>query len=345
MIDWPTVLREQGVAFFDKGPSTSKGNIYVHCPFCGGADQGHHMGISIRDPWRGYGCWRNNSHRGKSPGKLLAAILNVSRQRAESILGIEGPALLEDSDVKGKLEALLSPKSLEETVKDKRELLFPPEIKPLKTREARQKMFIEYLKERGYSHDDLVKLLPQYQIRYALQGLFKYRVIFPVYTMQGLTTWTGRSIVPGHEPRYLTLTTNPDTAKGGPLAKDTIKDCLFNERWLYSQEGKALIVSEGPFDAMRLDFVGRQYGVHATALFGKTVSDAQIEKLAELSSAYKRKFALLDPDAVFDRLSVWEKIRGIGFTMLPGYKGGAKDAGALSDAETREYIKGEVLSR
>lgn len=351
MIDWPTVLREQGIAFFDKGPSTSRGNIYVHCPFCGAADQGHHMGISIRVPWRGWGCWRNNQHRGKSAAKLLAAILNISRQRAESILGIEGPTLLEDDDVKGKLDAMLKPSTVP-THKEERDLQFPKEIRSLGGKRdqiqhhlVEKTMFIDYLKERGYQKkEDIYTIIHQYQLRYCLKGLFRYRLIFPVYTMYGLTTWTGRSIVPGKEPRYLTLTINSEVAGAGePYAKASIKDCLFNERWVSNQEGKALIVAEGPFDAMRLDFVGRQFGVHATALFGKTVSDIQIEKLDWLGVGYKRKFVLLDPDAVFDRLSIWEKMKSIGFTILPAYKGNAKDPGDLSIRETKEYIQGEVL--
>lgn len=345
MIDWPTVLREQGIPFVDKGPSTSKGNIYVRCPMCGSADQGHHMGISIHG--KGWGCWRNRLHRGANPSKLLAALLNVSRQRADAILGLEGPTLLGDDDVKGKLEAMFGeqkPIALNKPI-----LEFPKEMKALsKTnngKAASKQMFQNYLIERGYPSDEVSVLAATYQLRYCLTGLFKYRLIFPVYTKLGLTTWTGRSIVPGREPRYLSLTSNPEVAEDGPLALQNIKDCLFNERWLYKQEGKALIVAEGPFDAMRLDYVGRQFHVHATGLFGKTVSDVQADKLEEIGKNYKRKFILLDPDAMFDRLSVYEQMKGIGFSVLKLYtgKGWGDDPGSTPIKLLKEFIKKEIL--
>ena len=104
-IDWPTILRAHHIVHVDTGPSTSKDNIYVHCPFCGQADGGYHMGISTKG--KGWGCWRNTAHRGKAPARLLAALLRIDIGMALRMLGQQGAGSLEaDADVLGRLNEI-----------------------------------------------------------------------------------------------------------------------------------------------------------------------------------------------------------------------------------------------
>ena len=54
MFDWISFLDKHGIEYSTRGPSTSRGNVYVHCSFCGQADQGKHLGISLE----GKGVWK-----------------------------------------------------------------------------------------------------------------------------------------------------------------------------------------------------------------------------------------------------------------------------------------------
>ncbi len=152
----------------------------------------------------------------------------------------------------------------------------------------------------------------------------------------------------GIEPRYDTLTVDPDNAYMDEYyAKANIKDCLFNECWLYKQQGgKALVVGEGPFDAMRLDWNGHKSEVHGTCLFGKTISDIQLEKLYELGQLYNKRYILLDPDAELDVFPIVQRAKQAGYKPLGllSYPN-AEDIGALSNRDTKEFIRKEILKR
>jgi len=208
-------------------------------------------------------------------------------------------------------------------------------------------MFCDYLLERGYKPYAIPLISQTYDLHYALTGLFRYRIIFPVYTKRGLVTWTGRTIVPGVTPRYNTLTTDPEVGSAGIVARESIKNCLFNERELLRRKGRAIVVAEGPFDAMKLDYVGQWYcngEVRGTGLFGKTVSDAQLETLAELSTRFERKIILLDPDAELGNLAMYSKLSSLGFkTARLG--GDAKDPAEASIKHIQRFFEKEFGGR
>lgn len=344
MIDWPRLLTQHGIEFVESGPSTSKNNLYVHCPMCGASDQGHHMGISTEG--RGWGCWRNSNHRGRSDVKLLKVLLDISYERAAELIG--GPKLESNASLKEKFTQIMSPVNYESSKKHK--LILPPEILPLYNPRIKNKIrpiFAEYLSDRGYPEDIQPQISSTYKLHWALQGQWKYRLIFPIYTRSGLATWTGRHVTPGIEPRYDTLTVDPNKAYRDTYYSTTnIKDCLFNERWLFKREGgRALVVCEGPFDAMRIDYNGRKQEVYSTCLFGKTVSDMQLEKLYELGHYYNKCFVLLDPDAALDVFQLLQRIKPIGFTPLKLYGVNAEDPGALSNDEAKVFIRKAILNR
>jgi len=101
MIDWIQLLSRNSIPYREE-----RHNIYVHCIWCGAADQGMHLGISTRGA--GWGCWRNKRHRGKSYIRLLAALLRISDAQARALLGIRGEALLPDNDLRTRFSAVRS---------------------------------------------------------------------------------------------------------------------------------------------------------------------------------------------------------------------------------------------
>lgn len=335
MLDWRKILLRHGVDFREE-----KHQLYMQCPWCGDADQGTHLGISLQN--KGWGCWRNAAHRGKNEARLLSALLNISMGQATNLVqDAGGSGLIDDNDLASKLKGMLG-EDRGTTMLQRHTLEFPDEIRPLKDKE-RLRMFKRYLIARDYTPQEVLELYERYQLHYALTHIYRYRVVFPIFTKQhGLTTWTARSIVKGVEPRYLSLTEDPERAGLGPCALMSIKDCLFNETNLNG--GGALIVCEGPFDAMRLDFYGKRFEVNATCLFSKNVSLAQVDKLADLSDKYRRKVMLLDPDAVLDQLPLWNRLSPLGFKMA-SIPAPFKDPAEMAEQDTLEFIETSILRK
>jgi hypothetical protein len=182
------------------------------------------------------------------------------------------------------------------------------EFRPLANRGG-GRYFANYLVERGYSLDDIPELQHTYNLQYAIAGPFKYRLIFPITINGKLVNWTGRSISPNETLRYRTLSANPETAKenGLPMATRSIERTLFNYDNIM-EGGDELLICEGPFDAMRLDYVGEFHGVRATCVFTKNVSDEQINLLEGVRDLYDRMTLVIDNDAQLDVLAVQRRL-------------------------------------
>src|ERR1700678_739755 len=85
MFDWVAFLSSRNIHYETRGPNVAHGNVTVHCPFCGPADSSTHMSISIEG--HGWRCWRNHSHKGKNPVRLVQAILGCSWEVANATVG------------------------------------------------------------------------------------------------------------------------------------------------------------------------------------------------------------------------------------------------------------------
>src|SRR5690606_26285475 len=124
-------------------------------------------------------------------------------------------------------------------------------------------------------------------------------VIFPIRDFRGvLQTWTGRSIKRDAMPRYKTLTLRFDPEyPDKPLALAPVNDLLLGLPMLArAPSPKALILCEGPFDAVRISAFGHHQGIYATSLFGLNVSVSQVGLLRELSGRIPTLWLLLDSD-------------------------------------------------
>lgn len=319
--DWPAFLRQYKIDYVTRGPNTPRGEISIRCPLCGPEDPSQHMCISLRG--KGWHCWRNNSHRGKSRSRLIQLLLQCSVETANQLAGTETRELPSDDEVIGSVRARFS---VGEKSKPKQlELL--KEFKLL-TKGSLADLFWDYLRNRGYKERQILWLIETYQLHYAVRGPFAYRIIIPLRGRSGkLLSWTGRSIIPDEELRYRALSITPtrDLPAGLCAPSDTLLglDIL----WRCSNP-KALIVCEGPFDALWVTTFGYRLGVYGTSLFGLHVTDKQALLLEELRDRFPRQVLLLDRDAGLQAF----RLAHAGFSPLEVFRlpPGVKDPAVLS---------------
>ena len=283
--DWQIFLNEHNVHYVTDGPNCPKGDVAVRCPFCGD-DPSEHMAINIDGA--GWHCWRNRSHAGKSPVKLIQAILHCSFDQARLLAGHTTNI---PSNFLEQVQAQMAPSTI---TAPRDPLKFPREFKPLEDKPL-ARPYLRYLINRGYGHPK--SLTRNYGLHYCTHGAFGGHIIFPVYFQNQLVSWTGRTIT-DHGLRYKSLTTTPEKAKeeGTPVAIGPIGHYLLWFDELSKLEGDTICLCEGPFDALRINYLADWYGVRATCFFTNSPSAQQIELLHELLPKYKRRILLLDAE-------------------------------------------------
>ena len=130
-------------------------------------------------------------------------------------------------------------------------------------------------------------------------GPWKDRVVIPIYIDQRLVTWTARSIHPTAEIRYRTLSKEKSVMP--------IKDTLWNYDEIWGNAtAEDLVLVEGPFDALKLDFYGKELGLRTTCMFGSSISDNQIDLLSTLM--YRNLYILLDSGTYSNALGIQKKL-------------------------------------
>lgn len=324
--DWQTFLDRHGVAY-----RATKSDLYFQCPFCGQADQGMKMGVSVRG--RGWGCWRVQAHRGKDPTRLIAALLRCSWGEALRIAGRGGGSHL--AGLGGFMVALETALGASPPAATAKAVRLPDQARRLAPR-GEGRLFCDYLVGRGFSPAQIEWLTEEYKLHYCMGGDWSYRMLIPVHNENGdLATWTGRAITDTAKLRYKTLTADPEKAGDGPLATGPITDYLLGLPHLF-EGGDALVVAEGPFDAMRLSLFAHEQDMQATCLFGKAVSPAQVDLLLKLSPLYNRIVLLLDPDAALDIMAMQTRLAPLG--VLSHLLQGDDDPGEMSAAVIRDLL-------
>lgn len=300
--DWTAFFDLYSIPWF----KATRTNITIKCPMCGD-DPSHHLSVSLQG--RGWHCWRNDAHSGRSARDLVMVLLGCSADQATRIVSEQEQAakLLDENFASSISQLLGKAKPLPVTT---RPLELLPEFTNMLTGFS-QRLFVPYLTDRGYSDNDLEWLVKRFKLRSALTGQFAYRIIIPVYVSGKLVTWTGRTIT-GDRLRYKTLSTDSETAAKSdlPVAAISIKETLFDYDAL-RKGGEVLVITEGPFDAMRVSFFGDD-AIRGTCLFGKTISDAQRELIGSLRSLYRQVVLLSDTDvrwSMFGKLPDWVEIK------------------------------------
>ena len=329
-IDWLDLLRQNHVPFVERGANVKRGEVNIRCPFCGSADPSHHMGLNLETGF--WACWRNSNHRGKSPLRLIVQLLGVPYGKARQLAGITEDSW-RDPDGFDALAARLMGRVPDMQLNQvRREFLqFPREFRYIEDRGATLAAW-EYLAyDRCFGPDNVDHLCDLYGLRTAITGPYKMRVVLP-YVMDGeMVAWTGRAITTA-ELRYKDL---------------AIEDCLVEVRdTLYNHDalldgGDVLVVQEGPFDALKLDFFGRDCGVRSVALSTNTITDEQVYLLSAYATNFKAVAFMMDNTTGLGSVDSWrmqDRVKVIPRLTSPiAVPYGLKDAGELSPRQAEEF--------
>jgi hypothetical protein len=320
MFDWPKFLDQYSIPYVTSGANVSKGNLATKCPFCGMEDDSHHMSISLTG--KGWRCWRRpDLHRGKSPIKLVQAFLHCSYEHAARLIGIKQHFI--PTDFMSQVEQCLNPKKPPRP----EALHLPPQFREFNPQLYSCKPFIKYLKGRHFPD----KVLDE-ELRYCSTGAFKGRLVFPIYDdHKHLVSWTGRTIYPGVELRYKTLSPVPEKAQAEGLkpALGPINHyLLYQDQLLRNKTDSTICICEGPMDALKVRVLGRGLGIAATALFTAMASVHQIDLLHEILPRYERRLIILDANTLPTALRLQNLLSGLGVEVI-SVPEQLKDPGAL----------------
>jgi hypothetical protein len=293
-MDWVRFLEENNVSYITRGPNTKKGEVSIHCPLCGDADPSEHLGINLRTgKW---GCLREQTHRGKAARTLIKAILSCSSNQSQLIVkqySHSNPDGLEEALALLEGTPLANP-DLQTQIKHQK---LGPQFNDFNQIKVRgiTKRFFEYLRSRGYENPK--DIIEYYDLRCAMVGRYKDRIIIPIKMNGELLGWTSRALgAPVNAPRYL-------------ASNEDVKTTVFNYDELKAG-GERLFIVEGPFDAIRIDSFGLQCEANtdphyrnpsvkfrATCTFGTSVTLSQIALLRSLTKKFKQTWILFDKGA------------------------------------------------
>jgi hypothetical protein len=298
-MDWIALLEDHHVPYVTSGPNTKKGEVSVKCPWCGPDDPSEHLGIKLEG--EAWGCHRNQQHRGKGPKKLVQALLGCSFNQARLVVEQYNQA-----DPDSLADAIFEQK--EAPVKAVQRLKLPAEAYPIPPKGR----FIDYIRSRGFDSPALVA--NRYGLKCCTVGRWKDRILIPVFNEYSqLIAWTARAIMrPVSAPRYLS-------------SSDVIKTTLFDIDSLYG--GDVLFVTEGPMDAIKVDYYSSMRNCRATAVFGTSITPAQISLLSKVAKRFKKTVILLDTDAIESAFNLSDWLPNAVVGQLPD---GVKDPGDLT---------------
>jgi len=278
---------------------------------------------------------RQHEHFGKSPIRLIQALTGCSHEQARAWAGVTDNIPKDAQDFMSRVNAALIPPTWEQS----KPLKMPPQFKRITFDAPTCRPFIKYLERRCFSYDDISQLSSAYGLRYCSSGPFKWRIIFPVVRDKRLVTWTGRTIDGRIEPRYKTLSVEPNRAADDGLAPAAmpITDCLLWHDRLLETDAHTIFLCEGPFDALKMRVLGRELGVCATCFFTAQPSHEQVNILHEVLPRFKNRFLLLDQGTLPTALRIAGELSSLGVSIATLPKG-VKDPGALQTTSDLQKI-------
>lgn len=327
-------FEQNGIPFATSGSNVSRGNVAIHCPFCGAADEGQHMSVNLHGA--GFRCFRSPDHRGKNPARLVQALLGCTWPRAQSIVGHN---IFIPQDFAAHVGKLMAPK----VAPPQRKLTLPDNFKPIGERWS-AKPYLAYLTgdDRAFTMQQAMRMTERYDLRCATQGPYKRRVIFPIMFEGKLVSWTGRAIDAQTEIRYKTLSADPERAEreGCGQAVGPITDYLLWYDRIMDADADTLVVCEGPFDAAKVDVLGMRDGIVATCVFTSRPTNRQIDLLHTVLPRFKRRLLVLDRGTLATSIKVQSDLMGLGL-LLRELPRELKDPGQFASRhQLRKFICG-----
>lgn len=315
---WLAFAQRHRLDYVESGAHTQPDNIYVACPWCKDPEGKPRMGLHLLSP--AWGCWRDPKHRGSDPVRLIRALLSCSWARAEEEAAEDHGERVHAEDLRRRLAALgkaPTEESSARVVMPKDAAVISGALYPPATW-ARN-----YLQRRGWpgKHADI--LADDYHLTVGTKGRWQNRILIPLTDLRNrLVAITGRHIG--------SSTLRYDTE--GPTG-----EILYNGRRCCQRGGHTLALVEGPFDAMKVDYYGREVGLHAAGLIG--LGGAGLSKVDLIAQVYRRGhyrrlLVLLDEGAQGLAQDLQRLLR-----PLPAERGrlppGVKDPGELTRAQVR----------
>ena len=320
-VDWVETLDYFGVEYVEHGPNVAQNNINVQCPWCGGADTSHHLGISLNG--KGWGCWRDSGHRGKSPVKLLAALTHRPWRDIEKILG--EAEIIERTALDEILEALENPKT--KTKAPAAEAVEVPSTLRRLTRKVADKQFFDYLARRGFSKPRTVA--KKYGLMRDTSTEWYGRVIMPVQKDRKIIGWTARAMAKAH----LRYKAHPP----GPA----VSSALYGTEWCPG--GETLFLVEGPFDAIKLDWILRGTESNAVASMSTALSAGRRRHLVQTLSRYENLCVLFDQGADGHAMDVLDNVRHATKAAMFCLPSDIDDPGDLPESAGLRIIKLQMM--
>lgn len=311
------ILSRYSIEYVETGPNVAKGNVNIHCPWCGAEDHSHHLGINLEKGW--WGCWRSKQHRSRALYKLISKLTGLSYQDARGITGEGRPRAVQLGDMENAVAALTAPLEGSGSDTDARSIHMPRSMRKLcdrsQTAYASERRYLDYIKHRRkFRRCDVEKVCRRYHLHYCLTGNFQDRLVIPIHENKKLMTYLGRSIYTNATLRYLALDKDESIKQ--------VKDCIYGfDR--ATKGGKILVIVEGALDSMKVDFYNYKYGIRAVGLFNMNLEPAQLDLLVELSGLYDRYIILLDEGELGSSLRLESELRflkGIRAKFLQGVK-------------------------
>lgn len=272
--------------------------VYATCPFCGKGSE-H---FSLNTDTGVYGCYIcGDGHSGKGGGSYVDLVLHFEAIDTTKCYNwydrreLVDDFLLEyvDNLSIGELESIYS-KSQQEEEKAEQEY----RVKSITDAvEGTVSLFADHptaVQGRIYLFDnrDLSeKVALDLGICVGVEGLYKGRVIIPVWEDNKILSFTARSF-DGSDPRYL----GPRVGSGWVPRSETVFGLERISEW------GELVVVEGVFDAMAL------WGENAVSILGKSLSPTQLNKIVKKRP--RKVTVLLDAGTAKDTMVTLKKLVG-----------------------------------
>lgn len=204
---------------------------------------------------------------------------------------------------------------------DRRFLDLDPGFVPIQNK-GRARRVWQYLWDRGFDdRDDIRELCEEYSLM-AGTGYWSDRVILPYFQDGKLVTWTGRAIADSIV-RYRDLSIDDSL-----LAP---KETLYNHDCML-EGGKALVIQEGPFDVLKVDFYGKEFGVRSVGLSTNSIKDQQAFLLQTAVGKFDRIIIMLDTKSrlgIVDSMRMKQNLHFIDNLSIEPVPYEAGDGGAL----------------